>query len=878
MYYQYWAKTNFQEKNAPLKIHLAPYHMLDVAAAMREILEARPLYLQKLSRILGFPQDYVMSIMVGGAAIHDIGKISDAFQGKSLEACAALGYQYEGREEYTGPGRPGHHSHAALALAQQEILPRISRRERRSYRQLLSAFFSHHGSPFLYDDNLRILVVGQYTEENKTAIYQYLSAIQTLFGIPQTIEVPETQKMRDASWIINGLTTLADWLGSNSEIFTYTQEPMPLGDYWESFAVPRARQAVEEANIRYAPWQGEATFHHLFPGYEPRPLQKWTNDVTLEDGPSLFFIEDVTGSGKTEAGLVLARRLIERGDADGIYFAMPTQTSSNKIFDRIVSSFCLQSFGDEQPTVMLAHGTNRNHKTYKEILTRSFGSGEDSLIGGTTSSFLSDSRKVVFFSQIGIGTIDQLSMSVLPTSHQSLRFLGLLGKVIIIDEIHCYDSYQQEILRRFLKLARDYGIPVILMSATLPREMRKSLIEAFGSSPQGMRDQYPLATAVNGQNIYDQTAFKAQYTKTIKTRTVTELEHVLTAIKDAADSGKSVCWFRNTVGQAIEAFDLLSGRMPDVMLAHARFTRADRTRNDEEALKKFGKKSSGHDRRGQVVVATQVFEQSLDLDFDFMVSDLAPIDVLIQRFGRLCRHNRDALTGEVRDDITDTREAVALVYSPPHTDTPSSDWYSKVLGPAHYVYRNPVYLWRTAQLIGKEWKLPEDSRHLMNFVYDPDAYVPEGLKAVEALAQAEDLGKEIKARELTLHLDKGYWGNGGSLWLGEAPTRLTRPSRIFYLAEREGPHLRPLGGARSWNDCAISLDLHKVEKPLLETKEDQQAYDTLREGPFMRNQTKWSDILILQKDCVSGAWSGRGVRGEKEVGIAYSYGQGLRVF
>jgi CRISPR-associated endonuclease/helicase Cas3 len=303
-----------------------------------------------------------------------------------------------------------------------------------------------------------------------------------------------------------------------------------------------------------------------------------------------------------------------------------------------------------------------------------------------------------------------------------------------------------------------------------------------------------------------------------------EQEIVDLIVREAA-AGHSFCWIRNTVEDARRAYETLLPLLPSesLRLFHSRFAMGDRLDIEDEVIRSFGAPSIAAARRGQVLIATQVVEQSLDLDFDGMASDLAPIDLLIQRAGRLQRHARNADGERALNGVEGRGSAVLHLLCPPWTDAPTSDWYAQLFPKARYVYPDAGQLWLTQRALAEAGCIVSPGelgekcgvRDLVEAVYEVNAStVPAALKRSMREQQGKDLADTSFANFNCLQLNRGYCDDGNSMWYeeGRIPTRLGDESRTIYLAREEGGVLRPFLDAElfAWEQSSVRVDARQL--------------------------------------------------------------------
>ncbi len=486
------------------------------------------------------------------------------------------------------------------------------------------------------------------------------------------------------------------------------------------------------------------------------------------------------------------------------------------------------------PSLVLAHGARNLVDGFRDSVVqaseqeadRDYGRGESSA-SATCNAWLADNRKKALLAEVGVGTIDQALLGILPARHQSLRLLGLSGKVLLVDEVHACDDYMLQLLKRLLTAHARQGGSAILLSATLPAVMRAELVQAYrfglGISDDGPEDdtRYPLATQAGQAVIAHACETRPQLVREVQIRALHAEDDVLALVAKEAAAGRSVCWIRNTVDDARRAFSVLEGSVPAecLTLFHSRFAMGDRLNIEDRALRRFGKTSTADLRRGQVLVATQVVEQSLDLDFDVLISDLAPIDLLIQRAGRLQRHARNE-DGSLAEDGIERRPAPELhLLLPSLEETPSEHWYSDLFPKACHVYPDSGRLWLGAQALLEAGRIispgragqPGAVRELVEAVYGEQTRpIPDALQKATLAQKGKALAEQSQASFNALHLDKGYCIDSSARWSEDtsAPTRLGETSVTLYLARAVDGTLQPLCDAsvHAWEQSSIRID------------------------------------------------------------------------
>lgn len=840
LYYSYWGKAqrgDDAEKGAGY--HLVVYHCLDVGAVGLKLLQQDHLLMRRFTTLTGLDGDQVCRLVPFLLALHDLGKFSDRFQNLKPDLMELL-QGGRGSRQYTV-----RHDSMAIYLLERDIwdlawaenwflmeqaAPFDEKEEWfEVFFPLFRAVSGHHGEPPKRDGS--VILESLFRNGDRAAARNFAARVATLFfgsgpHTPIAYSDDLIEQFSTVSWLLAGLVTLSDWLGSNRTFFPFQTKAMDLAVYWKNFALKGAADVVRDAGVLPATVSSACGMASLFPPdlppyiTEPTPIQIYLSSCPLTSEPSLTIIEETTGGGKTEAALVLAHRLMNCGCGEGIFMGLPTMATADAQYSRVARTYQRMYTSNQRPSVVLATSARDLSDLFKNSMlpagqwAHERYNPREETASATCTIWLAQSRKKALLAQVGVGTIDQALMAVLPFRHQSLRLLGLSRNILIVDEVHAYDPYMHTVLCGLLKFHAAFGGSAILLSATLTMAQRQELTQAFCAG-LGRRataltgESYPLITVATAQQITEIPIVSS----TARVRTVTvqmadDSADVLEQIIRAAHDGRCVCWVRNTIDDAVNAFNELKTRLDSgqVLLFHARFALGDRLDIEKKVLATFGKESLDPIRRGMVLVATQVVEQSLDLDFDLMITDLAPMDLIIQRAGRLHRHPRG-----------DRGEAVLVVLVPPLTETPDADWYSRMFPKGGYVYPNHGQLWLTAQLLGQEGKIamPERARMLIEGVFGDDAQntIPSSLIPREARADGKNRGDMSIARLNTLGVSDGYMRTS-TQWVDEArvSTRLGQLTSTLVLARWDGITLTPWypSDQNAWDLSQVHIAEKKV--------------------------------------------------------------------
>ncbi|OMH30090.1 CRISPR-associated helicase/endonuclease Cas3 [Motiliproteus sp. MSK22-1] len=888
LFYRYWGKASPKGLDTP-SYHLLPYHCLDVAAVGWQLLNPEQKRCQSLASQLGVDPQWLQQWFSFCLAMHDIGKFAIAFQGQVTGQTDYL-VRRDNRYEYSE-----RHDSLGYALWCELLCERWLARSSldcsvRYLKPWLEIVTGHHGVP-----PKRVgLLDNFFTDQDKQAAEMFMEQVYSLLlaeiDLSPLIDKMLYKRIKAQSWQLSGVAVLADWLGSDQTHFCYRTQREGLCDYWKQRALPNAVQGLAAS---YQCRQSVAPFNNvqqLFPFiHHLTPLQQYALSVSLPKQPQLFMLEDVTGAGKTEAALILSHRLMSQELADGLYVGLPTMATANAMYRRLAKAYRALYVEEALPSLVLAHGACQHSKAFTDSIGMVGQSADSSYAGDEPSAsafcsaWLADNRKKALLADVGVGTLDQALLGVLPARHQSLRMLGLARKVLLVDEVHAYDSYMQSLLETLIEAQAGQGGSVILLSATLSQSMRSGLAAAYQrglSQPENslISQAYPLATRISADRLdEDFVETRKEVARKVAVERFDSEQDALDKVVNASAEGHCVCWVRNTVNDARRAFELLvqGGRIPaeKIMLFHSRFTMQDRQRIENRTLDLFGENSTVDERQGQVLIATQVVEQSLDLDFDLMISDLAPIDLLIQRAGRLHRHVRNVQGQRLKESCTDRREApVMYILSPPPGMIEDEKWLARLLPGTAYVYPNTGQLWLTARLLGRKRgiAMPADARELIEGVYGSAAQseIPDLLQDASFTARGEERTKRGMASLNVLKLKKGYCrqaAEDNSGWDEDVriPTRLTEDNVAVALAIAADGELQPLAlgeeykGAKAWAMSTLNLsekDWHQASKRI--PNQWQAAIEQLKSDNVC---LRWIEVLPLcgeNADCYSsdGGW------------------------
>ncbi|HHZ10488.1 MAG TPA: CRISPR-associated helicase Cas3' [Rhizobiales bacterium] len=801
MHDAFWAKTTRSGRGWPYKP--VAHHLADVAACALRFLELNPARLAREARLTGYPPSVHAHFCALAAALHDLGKLSKSFQflcparwpNPVLGACPdAL------------PQTLRHWEATAVLLNAREVkaslMPVFG--ENGLAPMLIAAVAGHHGmAPRCEYVNAESRRAGKHPEIGPECVAAAAALSTELVSLFVDLRDPgEVDEPEAFSFALNGLVTLADWVGSDDAFFEFEDPAVPLSDYWP-LALRRADLALGSKGLLPARAIVTPSLQGLSAhAGRPRPMQALAGAVTIRNEPQIMVIEDGTGSGKTEAAFLLAGRMMAAGLGEGVFVALPTMATANAMHGRLEAA--LGGLFDGNASLVLAHGKAGIARQLDNLVaaTRE-DAGEQSEVRTWFNAWIADSGKKAFFASAGAGTIDQAFLSILPKKHLTMRQYALAGRILVVDEAHACDAYMGEELKTLAEMHARLGGSMIVLSATLARTARAGLVEAFalgrGVHPRhtgALREQvrsghYPLFTRWSPGGGAEEIAVDGDpaLSRSVGiSRTETRADVVRLAL-DGAGRGAAVAIVCNAVDPAIETFEALlaAGHDPSrAHLFHARFTVEDRLGIEERVLAWFGRESSAEDRAGRILVATQVIEQSLDVDFDLMISDLAPADLVVQRAGRLWRHRRPHRP---------LAEPVLHLLTPDPASAGGPKWLEATLGPASFVYDMPGVMWRTARDLLAKGRLdtPADLRRLIETAYDTrDDDLPIELRAEHASSVGKGYAERGQGRHNTITPANGYIELTAPSADEDIGTRLGKKSLTIRLGRREGGTLVPL--------------------------------------------------------------------------------------
>lgn len=694
-------------------------HLLDVAAVAETLYDYESVESQGfIAREFGISVEHAPRWLAALVGLHDFGKAIPGFQAKWPDGCLAdenVGLVFTEQSV-----RVTDHGAATAAL----LAPYLHEAAVKScvwIGQVMQAISAHHGYNFLpsYIQQSKPTRERPEWESVRSEIFNTFWGLLAPYGSPSRsdLNLPAVQ------WLA-GITSVADWIGSNTDWFPIgLREFDDLEQYYED-ARQRAKIALKEIGWKkFSPLLSDSVDINTLimlmvqkKDIQARPLQLVADHLLMDArGASLMVVEAPMGEGKTELAFLAHLRLQAKNGHRGFYIALPTQATGNALFSRALTFLGAFANGQQLDMQLVHGGASMNDEVIR--LRGIYGAHGESV---TSSEWFSQRRRPLL-SPYGVGTVDQALFAALNVKHHFVRLWGLANKVVIFDEIHAYDSYTLGLIETLLRWLKALGCSVVLMSATLPAARRAQLLRAWAVDNKQIPElSYPRVYIADEDGIRGE-HFLSRPQATIKLAACNEsLEAIAELVKKKLLEGGCGAVIVNTVDRAQELYQSIKKTSPsyvELVLFHARYPADQRGEIEKKVLSSFG--TEGIRPSSALLIATQVAEQSLDIDFDFMVTDLAPIDLILQRAGRLHRHTRERPMAHRTPILT-----VAGLASDTLPDLTNTAW--------KFVYA-PWVLGRTWALLSRENQisLPADIDKFVQAVYDEEYPLPEDIPLSE---------------------------------------------------------------------------------------------------------------------------------------------------
>lgn len=791
---KFWAKTS-PDKEKPNAFHPLICHLIDVAAVTHKIWrEVLPTATKKrIAEAFGetnFDRENLEkagSTVAFIAGLHDLGKCSPPFTLRGKNECkkdltkilekhgskentfvertrgklqtVKLLQLYQNSEFDSSSVKPAMEAPHGYVTAVElpQILVEMFDFNNHLARQISVMIGGHHG---VFPSSQKLI---DLKSENCIGRPVWASARKDLADkLAEVFKIKPLQRNSGAKldngtiMIIAGLVSVADWIGSDAQFFNcaiadFTKEfNLDLEEYAEQSKTTANKALKELGWLNWSEIEQPKQFYELFPDlkkYPPRGLQREAIEIAGDlKTAGIVVVESPMGEGKTEAAMFLADTWNANLRQRGIYFALPTQATSNQMFGR-VKKFLGERFDKKIVNFQLTHGHSslsaefdtlkKDSKKIQDVYEECSG---DECVPHVVAAEWFTYRKRGLLAPFGVGTVDQALMAVLQTKHVFVRLFGLAHKTVIIDEVHAYDAYMSTLLERLLEWLAALGSPVILLSATLPKNRRDALVKAY---QRGLNAETRASVSVptDSEDVYPRISYATDSTikvRHINSSTKTQILHIKKVddenfihelkakLKNKRGCVAIIC---NTVKRSQDIYELLEqdedfkgdagDGLPKLDLLHSRFRFCDRDRIENKVRLRFGKQGekvkfseNGEDVEKEVkrpdfavLVSTQIIEQSLDIDFDLMISDLAPVDLLLQRAGRLHRHDRK------REN--EFKDATLWIIEPNRTENNLPNFENSSVYDEHILLRTWLILRETETI-----EIPNEIEDLIELVYD----------------------------------------------------------------------------------------------------------------------------------------------------------------
>lgn len=757
---------------------------------------------EELARILCCSEESLWRLVGYIVSLHDVGKLSAHFQAEWKEMAECM------ERLRLLPLIPGPVRHEKTSgVSARRIWQQCGVPSSALYCGILQA---HHQGRFGKGDRANEGVWKDLQDELERKMrHLFLKSEKVVLPIPQ-------KKDRGAvGALLLGLLILADWIASG-ELFQEAENWLSQKGIGE--VRRRAQAFVSNSGLEAIPEDFGNSFSQVWPEIpreSMRELQRSVEELFDQDGMeriAAMMIEAPMGEGKTEAGIYAALKMGRQWHKSGFYVALPTAATANQMVAR------MRALLEEHKcvgNVRLLHST--------AWLTDTHAAEINSEEAEYAAGWLQPTRRGLL-SQFSVGTVDQAMMAVLMVKYGVLRLLGLSGKTLVIDELHAYDVYMSEILTLLLHWCRALEIPVVMLSATLPPEKKQQMLSVYTNDE--IPRAYPAITWVSENGRVAVRKIQSSSKNWTLNVTMAPILHNSTAISqaavDAVSEGGCLCVLMNTVNDAQKVYCEIkeSGFDGTLLLFHARFPTKQRDEIERECIRLFGKEKGFRPEKA-ILVATQVVEQSLDVDFDAMFSAIAPIDLLLQRAGRIHRHVFTMRPGKL--------SVPRFTILTPATE---GDYGSDAFVYPDCLLNSSIRLLSGLSAIA----IPDDMPALVEKGYDPSAASPEEFQSwAEHLMENEVKAATTVQYEISMP-DKGYtpvhaveglrFDDVESDSYFSAKTRLGEPSiRVVLLpadafascakraAKRDGTYL--LSGVSGQEARELMLDSVSVRRNLL---------------------------------------------------------------
>lgn len=625
-----WAKLN------PKKSLID--HLLETGIVSQNLMNGifSPL-VKRMSIMAGINEIDLKNQITFVCAMHDIGKAHPEFQGRDSETFDILEANNLDMQTVI---KIRHEEYAAYCVIGNLFSNETDNKTKRALIQIVE--MHHQKERRVKNPDTDFIDIPDKKKDEWIEIQKYIyNYIKNVFHFTELNFCKNLESKKDNFMLINailGILITSDWIASNKEVFGNES----INDYADIKEYLNIKNLAIKGfllmqNLTHSSFPQTKNFKDIFDFPSINNIQRDVEKIVNTEDVKVMLIESGCGSGKTEAALYAASVMGYKNNLSGVYMGLPTGTSAEAIQNRV------DVFLDK------LHMDKTKLYTSKTMLLR-----EDGAVPVWT-----DASRQRLMAPSAVGTVDQVMTTARMVRFESVRMVGLSSKVLIIDEIHAYDAYMITTIERLLQLCTAIGVPVILLSATLPLQTKEKLFSSITGKKEEIHDGYPLISYVTSDNAFHEIRSNlSEPDKVIQFDFLPYLNNPekisMQAVKNI-EKGGCECVILNTVQDAVDVYDSIKNMVSDdcqVVLYHARMPEITKENKIKKILNWCGKDRKYRPSKA-IIVGTQVLEQSIDIDVDYMITAICPIDLLFQRIGRYHRHS-DAGTIRELTDISDT--------------------------------------------------------------------------------------------------------------------------------------------------------------------------------------------------------------------------------
>lgn len=666
-------------KSIPIEYPLFK-HLIDTSIFAELILEkiVSQQQINIMINDLDINKDMLVEIIKFAAGMHDIGKCNPEWQVNTLK----IHPEHESLKDLIIPetinkdlNKWRHDINSGVFFANN------SRIKNTGFKKLLTEISaSHHGD---FNVSKEVLKHSKYSidlkwVETQQKIEEKIIEVLELENIiDYELKINNDNDSVRSKILITGIVVLADWLASRGDFIVQTENQNSYKEYRNNTR-KIANKHMNLLGLNKPLWKKEITWESMFPQIStPNDFQKSfieqqetfkTNGLTLISAPM--------GIGKTETALYLASINGSHTNNSGFWLTLPTQATANAIFERS-TEVIEKIYSNKENSVALLHSNSKLNEAMEKITKKNKRVFAEDVINykenmddfdessavelensfyNASNLFISEflvEQKTGGMSSAVISTVDQAINSVTPLKHNMLRWLSITGKTIILDEVHDFDSYTFNLIEKFLEWAGYFNLNIILMSASLSEKSQKKLVKAYAGNrntenviPNGginspswvhIKNYNNESINKNVSNYIKPQEYNEYTINMMETDSPTdEIEKIIKNNKNA-----NTLVVSHTVNQAISFYRKIKENYDgEVILLHSRMTENEKQKILKNILSYSGKPGVSKERKPHILISTQLVQQSMDIDYDLIISIMSPLPELLQRIGRVYRHDQ----------------------------------------------------------------------------------------------------------------------------------------------------------------------------------------------------------------------------------------------